>query len=135
MRRRSSAACELGGQLRVELLALAGQDCRVDRLREQGVAEAEAAGGLVGDKNGVLDRLSERVMHVALRARSECAEQLVADVASRSRGQAQQGLRRRVELCDPLQQQVAQAVRERTVLVMRPRREALLRRRDCLRIG
>ena len=55
--RRSFATRELVGELRVEFLALAGQDRRVDRLREQGVAEAETAGGLVGDEDAVLDCL------------------------------------------------------------------------------
>ena len=81
-RRRSSAARELVGEPRVQLLALAGQDRRVDRLREQRVAEAEAAGRLVGDEDAVLDRLG-----AATRARR-------APGAPRARGAA--GSRRRV---------------------------------------
>ena len=49
----------------MQLLALAGQDRRVDRLRQQRVAEAEAAGRLVGDEDAVLDRLAQRLAHVA----------------------------------------------------------------------
>ena len=56
-RRRGRAARELVGEPRVQLLALAGQDRRVDRLGEQGVAEAEAARRLVGDEDAVLDGL------------------------------------------------------------------------------
>ena len=67
-RRRGSAACELVGEPRVQLLALTGQDRPVDRLRKQRVAEAEAAACLVGDEDAVLDRLAERVLNIALRA-------------------------------------------------------------------
>src|SRR6266545_541739 len=92
-RGRSSATRELFGQLRVKLLALAGEDRRVDRLGEQGVAEAEAAGCLVGDENALLDRLSKRLANVLLRARSERAQQRVAHVTSGGRGQTQEALR------------------------------------------
>ena len=100
--RRSFATRKLLGQLRVELLPLAGQNRRVDRLREQGVAEAEAAGGLVGDEDMVLDCLSKRVLHVALWAGSEGAEQSVAHVASGGRGKPQEALRCSVEPGDAL---------------------------------
>ena len=102
--RRSSAAGELVGQLRVKFLALAGQDRRVDRLGEECVAEAEAAACLVGDENAVLDRLPERVLQVVLGAGGELPEQRIADVASGGRSEAQEALRRRVEPGDALQQ-------------------------------
>jgi len=86
----------------VQLLALAGQDGRVDRLRQQGVPEAEAAGRLVGDEDTVLDRLAQRLAKIALRHRRQRAQQRVADVAPGGRGQAQQALRRRVEPGDAL---------------------------------
>ena len=92
-RRRGAAARELVGEPRVQLLALAGQDRRVDRLGQQRVAEAEAAGRLVGDEDAVLDRPAQRLAHVALRQRRRGAEQRVGDVASGGRGQAQQALR------------------------------------------
>ena len=89
-RRRGSAARELFGQLRVQLLALAGQDRRVDRLRQERVAEAEAAGRLVGDEDAVLDRPAQRLAHVrsgsAVTARSSgYATSRPAAAASRSR--------------------------------------------------
>ena len=64
---RGAAARELVGEPRVQLLALAGQDRRVDGLGQQRVAEAEAAGRLLGDEDAVLDRLAQRLAHVALR--------------------------------------------------------------------
>ena len=66
-RRRRSAARELFGQPRVQLLALAGQDRRVDRLRQQRVAEAEAARRRLGDEDAVLHRPAQRLAQVALR--------------------------------------------------------------------
>ena len=124
-RRRGPAAGELLGEPRVQLLALAGQDRRVDRLRQERVAEAEAAGRLLGDEDAVLDRLAQRLAHLALRERRDGAEQRVADVASGGRGQAQQALRRTVEPVDALQQQVAQATRELAALVARGGEELL----------
>ena len=50
----------------MELLALAGQDRRVDRLRQERVAEPEAAGRLVGDEDAVLDCQPQRFAHLAL---------------------------------------------------------------------
>jgi hypothetical protein len=47
-RRRAAAARELLGEPRVQLLALARQQRGVDRLGQQRVAEAEAAGRLLG---------------------------------------------------------------------------------------
>ncbi len=116
-RRRGAAARELLGEPRVQLLALAGQDRRVDRLRQERVAEAEAAGCLVGDEDAVLDGLAQRLAHLALGQRRDGAEQRVPDVASGGRGHAQQALRRGVELVDALQQQVAQATRKPATLV------------------
>jgi hypothetical protein len=69
------AARELVGEPRVQLLALAGQDGRVDRLRQQGVAEAEAAGRLGGDQDAVRDGLAQRPAQVALWQRGHGAEQ------------------------------------------------------------
>ena len=69
LRRRAAALpASSCGEPRVQLLPLAGQDGRVDRLRQQGVAEAEAAGRLLGDEDAVLDGLAQRLAHVALRA-------------------------------------------------------------------
>ena len=116
-RRRGPAARELVGEPRVQLLALAGEDRRVDRLGQERVAEAEAARRLVGDEDAVLDRPAQRLAHVALREPGRRAQQRVADVAPGRRGQAQQALRRPVEPGDALQQQVAQAARELAALV------------------
>ena len=64
---RSSVACERVCEPRVQLLALAGQDRRVDRLGEERVAEAEGAARLVGDEDAVLDRLAQRLAQLGLR--------------------------------------------------------------------
>ena len=130
-RRCSSAARELLGEARVQFLPLARQDRRVDRFGEQGVAEAEAARRLLGDEDAVVDRPAQRLAHVGLRERRCGAEQRVAHVASGGRGQAQEALRRGVELRDALQQQVAQATRELAALARPRRRGAPRRRRDC----
>ena len=84
---RGSAARELFGEPRVQLLALAGQDRRVDRLRQERVAEAEAAGRLLGDEDAVLDGPAQRLAHVR------------APEAPRPRGAA--GTRRRVRRPPP----------------------------------
>ena len=73
-RRRGSAARELFGEPRVQFLALAGQDRRVDRLREERVAEAEAARRLLGDEDAVLDRLAQRLAHVGARGSAATAQ-------------------------------------------------------------
>jgi hypothetical protein len=101
----------------VQLLALAGQQRRVDRLGQQRVAEAEAAGRLHRGHDAVLDRLPQRLAHVALGQRRRGTQQPVAHVAPGGRGQAQQALRRGVEPGHPLQQQVAQPTRQRAVMV------------------
>src|SRR4029453_8920472 len=51
------------GEPRVQLLALAGQDGRVDRLGQQRVAEAEAAGLLLGDQDAMLHGPAQRPPH------------------------------------------------------------------------
>jgi len=56
-RRRGRAAGELVGDSGVQILALAGKDRRIDRLGQQGVAEAERAAGLLRHEKAVLDRL------------------------------------------------------------------------------
>jgi len=60
----------------------------------------------------VLDGLAQRAAHVGLGERGERAEQRVADVAPGGGDQAEQVPGRRVEPFHPLEQQVAQAVRE-----------------------
>jgi hypothetical protein len=57
---RVPAPDELLGEPPVQLLPLAGQNGRVDRLGQQGVAEAETAGRLLGDEDAVVDRLAQR---------------------------------------------------------------------------
>ena len=111
-RRRGSAARELFRQLRVQLLALTGQDRRVDRLRQERVAEAEAAGRLVGDEDAVLDRLAQRLAYVTFRKRRDCAEQRVRDVSSGGRRGTEKTLRPAVESGHALQQELAQAARK-----------------------
>ena len=111
-RRRSSAARELVGQLRVQFLALAGQDRRVDRLRQQRVPEPEAPRLRLGDQDAALHGRAERVAQGAVGQLHGRAEQRVADFASGRRGQAQHVLRRVIEAGDALQQQVAQCLRE-----------------------
>jgi hypothetical protein len=91
------AAGELVGESRVQLLALARQDRRVDRLRQERVAEAEAAGRLLGNEDAVLDCPAQRLAHGALRERCQSPKQGVSDVAACGRRQSQQALRRAVE--------------------------------------
>ena len=55
LRRRGSGPCKLVGEPRVQLLALAGQDRRVDRFRQECVAEAKAARSLLGNEHAMLD--------------------------------------------------------------------------------
>ena len=109
----------------MQLLTLARQDRRVDRLRQERVAEAEAAGGLVGDEDAVVDGAAQRLAHLGLGQRGSRAQQRVADVAPRSRGEPQQAPRPLVEARHALQQQVAQAGRQPAVLARR--RDELLR--------
>ena len=114
---RRSTAGELVGESSVQLLALTWDNRRVDRLGQERVAEAEAAAGLIGHEDAVLHRLAQRFTHVALGQLRDGAEHRVSDVASGGRGQTQQALRPTVEAGDALQQQVAQASRERAVEV------------------
>ena len=67
LRRGGSGAGKLAGEPCVQLLALAGQDRRVDRLRQERVAEAKAARRLLGDEHAVLDGHAQRLAHLALR--------------------------------------------------------------------
>ena len=83
----------------------------------------------------MLDRLAQRLAHVALRQLRDRAEQRVADVAPGGRGQAQQALRRAVEPGDALQQQVAQAARELAAPVARGGEELLGEERVALGAG
>ena len=114
---RGSAERELFCEPRVQLLALPREDGRVDGLREQGVPEAEDPRLRLGHEDAVLDRLAQRLAHVALRKLADGAEQRVLDVASGGCRNAQQALRWAVEPGHALQQQVAQATRELAVLV------------------
>ena len=66
----------------MQLLALAGQDRRVDRLGQERVAEAEGARCLVRDEDLMLDGLAQRRAHLVLRKRRDSAQQRVTDVAS-----------------------------------------------------
>ena len=106
-------AGQLPGQAGVQVFALAGQDRGVDGFGQQRVAEPEGARGLVGDQDFVLDGLAQTVAHVGFGDRGERAEQRVTDVAPGRGGQPQQALGRGVEPGDALQQQVAQAARQR----------------------
>jgi hypothetical protein len=119
------AARELVGEPGVQLLTLAGKQRRVDRLRQQRVAEAEAAPRLVGDEDAVLDGRAQRLAHVALGQRRRGAQQRVADVAPRGRRQPQHALRRAIEPRHPLQQHDTQAVRQLAALVARRGQELL----------
>ena len=106
-RRGGRGARQFPGEAGVQLLALAGEDRRVDGFGQQRVAEPEGARGLVGDEDLVLDGLAQRLAHVGLGDRGEGAEQRVADVAPGGGRQPQQALGRGVEPFHPLQQQVA----------------------------
>ena len=96
----------------MQLLALAGKDRRVDRLRQERVAESEAGGRLHGDNDTVLDRQAQRLPDGALGERRRRQEQRVPDVAPSGGREPQQALSRTVEPCDALEQQVEQATRE-----------------------
>ena len=108
-RSRNSAARELAGQPRMQLLALAGQDGRVDRLGEQGVPEAEGA---------VAGSATRTACSTARRSDSRTSgsgssrQHRAADSRRRVRRPQppQEALRRTVEPRHALQQQVAQAV-------------------------
>jgi hypothetical protein len=80
------------------------------------VAEAEAAGRLLGDQDPMLDALAQRLAHVALGQRRHGVQQRVLDVVPGGRGQAQQALRGAIEPGHALQQQVAQATRQGAAL-------------------
>ena len=109
---RRSAARELLGEARVQLLALPGEDGRVDRLRQQRMAEPEAPCLRLGGQNAALHGRAERVAQGAVGHLHGGAEQRVPDFASGCRGQAQHPLRRVIKAGDALQQQVAQCLRE-----------------------
>ena len=53
------AASELVGESCAQLLELTWEDRRVDRLRQERVAKAEHATGLIGHENAVIDRLAQ----------------------------------------------------------------------------
>ena len=122
-RGRGAAARELVREPRVQLLALAGQDRRVDRLREERVAESEAVRRLLGDEDAVLDCLAQRLAHVGSGSAATAARSRVPDVASDGRRHVQQALRASVEPGHALQQQIAQATRKLGVLVAGGRKE------------
>jgi hypothetical protein len=65
----------------VQLFPLPREDRRVDRLRQERVAEAEAAGLLIGHEDPVLDRQAERLANVALRKLGH-GEEWVCDIAT-----------------------------------------------------
>jgi hypothetical protein len=111
-RRCRSTARELFRQLRVQLLALAGEDRRVDRLRQQRVAKAEAAGRPLDDEHTVLHRPAQRLAYLPFRERRDRAEQWVRDVSSGGRCHAQKTLCPAVESRHALQQQHAQGARK-----------------------
>ncbi len=73
------------------------------------MAKAEAAGRLVGHQDALVDRLPQRLAHVALGGR---LQQRIADLPSGGRGDAEQVLRGPVEPGHAPQQQIAQAARE-----------------------
>ena len=52
-------AGELVGELSVQLLALTWEDRRVDRLRQERVAEAKATAGLIRYEDAVVDRMAK----------------------------------------------------------------------------
>jgi hypothetical protein len=110
----SSAAGQLHREACVQLLAFARQDGRIDRLRQQRVAEAEAAARLVGHEDAVLDRPAQRLAHVGFRKLGDGVEQRVGNVAAGCRGQAQDALRPAVEPGRALQQHVAEPTRQLT---------------------
>jgi hypothetical protein len=126
------AALKLVGEPRVRLLALAGQQRRVDRLGEQRVAEAEAARRLVGDEHAVLDRLAQRSAQLGLGERRRGAQQRVAHIAPGGRRQPQHALRRGVEPRRARQQQVAQAARQLARVVARGGQQLLGEERVAL---
>ena len=118
-RPRRPAARELRGKARVQLLALPREDGRVDRLRQQRMAEPEAPRLRLSGQDAALHGRAERVAQGAVRQVHGRAEQRIPDLASGRRGQAQHGLRRVIEAGDALQQQVAQCLRQLNALPAR----------------
>ena len=131
-----SAARKHVGKPRVQLLALAGQDRRVDRLRQQRMAETEACpspGSATRTPCSTAWRSdSRRSCSGTLRGR---LEQRVADVASGCRRHAQHALRRLVETDDALQEEVAQAAGKLPAPVACGGEELLGEERVALRAG
>ena len=111
-----SLPCELLGQLFVQLLALARQDRRVDRLGEERVAETEAACLLLGDEDAVLDGAAQRLAQIAL-GQSSRPKQRIPHLAPGGGRDTQQALRRAVEPRDAQQQHVAETARELAALL------------------
>ena len=95
----------------MELLALPGEDGRVDGLGQQRMAEPEAARLRHGDEDAVLDRLAERLPQLLLGQTRGRVQQGIAGIAAGGRGQAQHALGRAVEVSDALQEEIAQAPR------------------------
>ena len=129
-----STAREFLGEARVQLLALPGKDGRVDRLRQQRVAEPKAAPLPPRRPSAIVHCLAERVAQVAVRLVHGCAEQRIPDVASCCRGQAQppaSGGRARATRCSNRSRSPAGAPRSRCS----PLRGALRRRTGCPRSG
>ena len=108
----------------VHRLALARQEGRVDRLREQGVPEPEGAGRLVGNEHAVLDRLVQRRQQPRLRQVDDAGRQRVGHVPPSGGGDPQHQAGLGVEVGDPPQQQVVEGARE--PLAVQPRGQQLL---------
>ena len=96
----------------MQQLALAGQQRVVDRLGEQGVAEAEAARRAVRLEHLALDRLAQRLRERKLVGGHHRCQQPVGDVAPRHGGDAEHLPGGRVEAGHLRQEDVAQSRRQ-----------------------
>ena len=120
LRRGSGPAVrELVCKPRVQVLALPGQDRRVDGLREKRVTESEAVRRLLGDEDSVLDCLAQRLAHIGFGKCCDGGEESILGVASDGRRHLQKALCASVEFGHALQQQSAQASRKLAVLAAR----------------
>ena len=129
-RGRRFAARELGGEPRVQLLALAGKQRFVDRLGQQRVAEAKAARRLIGDEHAMIDGRAQTLAHGELGQRGRVAQQPVVHFAPCGSGQLSRPCVRRSSRATRCSSR-SRRLRGSSLPVPRRLRGAPRRRRGC----